>query len=405
MLFLIILMTVALIHFWIHRSRADEQVVKAAGAKLSKQEKKLTFNLQYYMRLIGYDVEEYKITTKDGFVLVLHRLVDCTESSEQRSDRYPVLLIHGLMQSSAAYCTSGDSSLGLTLFRKGYDVWLGNNRCGFNPSHVVYSRMNPRMWQWGIKQMATMDVPCMIDFILDHTRASKVAITGHSQGTTQLFYALARDEMPELGSKVSSFCALSPAVYTGPLLDRWYMKFVRRLDVGWFRFFFGHHSFIGMMTVTHMLIPESWYTQMGYIMFNYLLGWDDRLWNANYRSRQFIFSPVYVSADLMFWWLGKGGFANQGCIFNQSALEWFDDKFPPLLLFVPGRDNLVNPFHLVNRLHNFEHLRELKVVDLPTYSHLDVLWAADADIKVGQPMGEFIWSCVEDKENWRAPKV
>lgn len=386
----------------IYNAITDKQSVPKVSSNLNKEEQRLKLDLQYYVRLSGLDLTENHITTTDGFNLVIHRVVDKNETEEQRAKRYPILLLHGLMQSSASFATSGNDSLAMYLFRIGYDVWLGNNRCGFTPSHIQYSRYNIHMWQWGIKEMGSIDVPCMIDCILNHSISDKIALVAHSQGTTQMFYSLARDCHPEIGNKLSSFTALSPAVYTGPLLNRWYLKFIQMIPRTGYRIFFGHHSFIGLMIVFHAIMPESVYTFFGYIMFNYLLGWNDSLWNQSFRARHFLFSPVYVSADLMFWWLGKNGFANYGCIFNESVDHWFDrEQFPPLAIFAPGKDNLVDPYALINRLTNYEQLKEFKVWDLPAYSHLDVLWAADVVEKVGRPLGQFIWEQVDDKENWQ----
>ncbi|KAA8910958.1 hypothetical protein TRICI_003969 [Trichomonascus ciferrii] len=260
------------------------------------------------------------------------------------------------------------------------------------------------MWRWGIAELGTRDIPAMLAFIQKASGAQKVALVAHSQGTTQTFYALSRDCEPEIGLNLSSFSALSPAVYTGPLLDRWFFRFVRLLPQGVYHFFFGHHSFIGLMSKFHRVVPERVYAFFGYLMFNYLLDWDDRLWNPVYRDRQFLFSPTYVSAELMYWWLGRHGFASNGCVFDESAGQWFDNQmFPPLAIFVPGRDDLVDPNALVTRLSSYEQFKVLRVFDLPTYSHLDVLWATDAIEKVGKPLNEFIWENVEDKHNWSQP--
>jgi pimeloyl-ACP methyl ester carboxylesterase len=371
---------------------------------LSEREKKLKLDLRYYVQLEGLELIENIVSTDDGFRIILHRIIDPSEADEARKKRYPVLLQHGLMQSSAAYCTSGHESLGLYLFRAGYDVWLGNNRCGFHPRHRLHSYLSVRMWQWGIGELGTKDVPAMVDFVQKATNAPKVALVAHSQGTTQTFYALSRDCEPEIGLNLSSFSALAPAVYTGPLLDRWFFRFVRCLPQGAYHFFFGHHSFIGLMAKFHRLVPERVYAFFGYLMFNYLLNWDDRLWNPVYRDRQFLFSPTYVSAELMYWWLGRNGFANNGCIFNEGAGQWFDNQmFPPLAIFAPGRDDLVDPNALVTRLSSYEQFKVFRIFDLPTYSHLDVLWATDVVDKVGKPLNEFIWENVDDKHNWSQP--
>lgn len=42
--------------------------------------------------------------------------------------------------------------------------------------------------------MGKYDVPANIDYIINETGFSKVAYVGHSQGTTQMFAALADNE-------------------------------------------------------------------------------------------------------------------------------------------------------------------------------------------------------------------
>jgi len=63
----------------------------------------------------------------------------------QGEKKYPVFMIHGLLQSAGAYCTSDDDSLAFFLAKSGYGVWLGNNRCGFNPRHTMLKYSDPRM--------------------------------------------------------------------------------------------------------------------------------------------------------------------------------------------------------------------------------------------------------------------
>lgn len=57
--------------------------------------------------------------------------------------------------------------------------------------------------------MAKYDVPANIDYIINETNVSKVAYVGHSQGTTQMFAALADNE-DQYVDKVSAFVALGP---------------------------------------------------------------------------------------------------------------------------------------------------------------------------------------------------
>jgi len=72
--------------------------------------------------------------------------------------------------------------------RKGYDVWLGNNRgTRFSEGHQTLGSDKREYWDsvdW--EEMGTKDVPAFVDFILDKTGQSKISYLGHSQGATEL---------------------------------------------------------------------------------------------------------------------------------------------------------------------------------------------------------------------------
>ncbi len=137
----------------------------------------LVCDVAYYARRVGLDIEEFEVQTEDGFIIELwhvydpkeyeplplherkHRGPDVFGEARKRTrdasqkPKFPVLLMHGLLQSSGAYCVNDDDSLAFFLCKSGYDVWLGNNRCGFKPKHVVLEPSDPRMWAWNIRQV------------------------------------------------------------------------------------------------------------------------------------------------------------------------------------------------------------------------------------------------------------
>lgn len=101
----------------------------------------------YYARRVGLDVEEFQVQTEDGFVIDLWHVYDPREYTKlddaDRSHRgpdpftggskkrikdtakkpkFPVLLMHGLLQSAGAYCVNDDDSLAFYLCKSGYDV-------------------------------------------------------------------------------------------------------------------------------------------------------------------------------------------------------------------------------------------------------------------------------------------
>lgn len=288
----------------------------------------------YYARRVGLDVEEFQVQTEDGFIIDLWHVYDPREytklEEEERMNRgpdlftgakkqtpknqsqspgqkpkFPVLLMHGLLQSSGAYCVNDEDSLAFYLCKSGYDVWLGNNRCGFKPKHVLLEYSDPRMWCWNIRQMGVFDLPALTSRILYETGFEKIGLICHSQGTTQALVALAKEQRPELGEKLTVFCALAPAAYAGPLIGKMYFKFMRVITPAMFRMMFGIHSFIPFMMSMHKLLHPRIYGWMGYKVFWFLFNWSDSRWDRGLRDRMFQFAPVYVSAESMRWWLGK----------------------------------------------------------------------------------------------------
>lgn len=313
----------------------------------------------YYARRVGLDCEIFDVQTEDGFIIELWHLYNPREyhraSSAKRAPhspevfptnlaangsahgasgsqyspgdkKYPILLIHGLLQSAGAYCTNDDDSLAFFLAKSGYDVWLGNNRCGFKPRHSLLKYSDPRMWAWNIRQMGVMDLPALISRVLSETGFEKLALIAHSQGTTQTLVALAKEQRPDIGNKISVFCALAPAAYAGPLIGKMYFKFMRVISPSMFRAIFGIHAFIPFMMSMHSILPGGFYGAMGYRVFSFLFNWTDDRWERDLRDRMFQFAPVYVSAESMRWWLGRECFARHKCILATREEKKIEDR-------------------------------------------------------------------------------
>ncbi|KAJ5218053.1 uncharacterized protein N7498_000152 [Penicillium cinerascens] len=416
---------------------------------------RIVCDVAYYARRVGLDVETFRVQTEDGFIITLWHVYNPQEytalSPEQRRERgpvvfdskkrptssqsnrrYPVLLIHGLLQSAGTYCTNDDDSLAFYLCKSGYDVWLGNNRCGMKPEHTSLSPSDPRMWSWDIRHLGTLDLAALTSRVLYETGFDKLGLVGHSQGTTQTFVALAKTHRPELGEHISVFCALAPAVYAGPLVSRPYFRFMQLLSPGMFRLVFGIHSFIPFMLAVQRVLHPRIYGTIAYWVFSFLFGWSDARWERDLRHRMFQFAPVYVSAETMRWWLGSESFAKHKCILStiEDSLEeanedrryrgetgiehgddpsdacldsrgekaWFGLQTPPFALWVGGSDALVDGRKLLDR---FESGREpnvqvvhAKVID--EYEHLDVLWAMDSVEKVGKEVRQVLFNTMPD---------
>ncbi|KAK5071809.1 hypothetical protein LTR64_004413 [Lithohypha guttulata] len=423
---------------------------------------KLVCDARYYARRVGLEMEKFKVQTEDGFIIDLWHLYDPNkqqphsenekgdkgpnifqnglqngENTPPQSKRYPVLLIHGLLQSAGAYCCNDDDSLAFYLHKAGYDVWLGNNRAGFRPQHTLLNYSDPRMWSWNIRQMGVMDLPAFISRVLSETGFHKLGLVAHSQGTTQTFVALAKGQRPGLGEKISVFCALAPAVYAGPLIGKMYFKFMKVISPAMFRIFFGIHAFIPLMMVMHGLLPAKLYGWMGYLVFGFLFNWTDRRWDKGIRDRFFQFAPVYVSSESMRWWLGRECFAKHKCILStkeedvqedssrdssakssgplgttketgqEKGTPWYDERAPPFAMWIAGSDGLVDGRRLLDRFEQGRepHVNVVRSKVIEEYEHLDVLWAIDSIEKVGSEVKQVIWQTMSKEDRQRCQSI
>lgn len=430
----------------------------------------------YYARRVGLDVEELKVQTEDGFIITLWHVYNPQEftpltaaereargpdiftnagpsrpGGSAQKPKFPILMIHGLLQSSGAYCTNDDDSLAFYLCKAGYDVWLGNNRCGFKPEHTLLSYSDPRMWAWNIRQMGVMDLPALTSRVVSETGFQKLGLIAHSQGTTQTLVALAKEQRPDLGEKLTVFCALAPAAYAGPLIGKAYFKFMRIISPSLFRIVFGIHAFIPFMMTMHSLLPGNLYGAMGYRVFSFLFNWSDDRWERDLRDRMFQFAPVYVSAESMRWWLGRECFAKQKCILatkdemmkeekedeledyyeNQAGEEnppprprrvslegakherkpkgataWYNEKVPPFAMWVAGSDDLVDGRRLLRRFERGRepHVRMVHSKVIEEYEHLDVIWAMDSIDQVGREVRDTLWRTCDVRDKVRVPR-
>jgi pimeloyl-ACP methyl ester carboxylesterase len=414
-------------------------------------------DVAYYARRVGLDVETFRVQTEDGFIITLWHVYNPREyealsleerrergpdvftkpktpnpSRSQSNRRYPVLLVHGLLQSAGAFCTNDEDSLAFYLCKSGYDVWLGNNRCGSHPEHVTLSTNDPRMWSWDIRHLGTLDLAALTSRVIYETGFEKLGLVCHSQGTTQTFVALAKEHRPELGEYISVFCALAPAAYAGPLVSRPYFRFMSLLPPSIFRLVFGIHSFIPSMMTARRLLPPKIYGTLAYWVFSFLFDWSDTRWERDLRHRMFQFAPVYVSAESMRWWLGSDSFAKHKCILsteNELLQEtnanphmrdpvsehgdnpaeaclgspapspWYGPRTPPFAFWIGGADALVDGRRLLNRFQSGRepHVSLVHSKVIEEYEHLDVLWAMDAIDQVGREVNQVIWTTMPDE--------
>lgn len=293
---------------------------------------------------------------------------------------FPVLIMHGLFQSSGSFVTSEERSLAFWLARHGgYQVFLGNNRGVFDMGHKVYSRSDPRFWDYNIRELACYDLPALVDHVRKQTGYDKIGFIGHSQGNGTAFISLSKGMVPELGDKLTYFGALAPAVFAGPLTSCFPFTTLGTMEWNTWKRFFGALDFIPLMKISYDYTPAYPYALLGYQMFAFLFAWTDANWLLRRKAKMFRFTPQPVSSASIYWWAGKDGFASRGCILDPNAAQWWDSRFPPLSIYSGGMDFLVLTDPLIDRLERVEtDVRVLRFKRQEEAEHCDHFWAADA---------------------------
>ncbi|XP_043481763.1 lipase 3-like [Leptopilina heterotoma] len=158
----------------------------------------------------GFPAEEHIVTTKDGYILKIHRIPG--SASKPKSKGKPVVFLqHGILASSDTFVLMGPQrDLAFLLANIGYDVWLGNSRGNtYSRSHKKRSPdRDPQFWKFSYHEIAIYDVSATIDYILEETGESNLTYIGHSMGTTLSFVLLSI--MPEYNEKIKFNICLSP---------------------------------------------------------------------------------------------------------------------------------------------------------------------------------------------------
>lgn len=169
----------------------------------------------------GYPAETHQVETKDGYILTFHRI------PRNNSGKPPVFIQHGIIGSSDHYVITGPKEgLIYQLYDAGYDVWLGNTRGNtYTKKHKFLSPSSQQFWNYTFHELATYDLPAMIDYIIKTTKQDKIHYIGHSQGTTVFFVLLS--EKPEFNSKIKSGTMLAPVAYLGNLREPHYSEYFR----------------------------------------------------------------------------------------------------------------------------------------------------------------------------------
>lgn len=180
----------------------------------------------------GYPCETHQVNTEDGYILDIFRIA----SSKRNESLPPVILFHGLAQSSAIWVINHpkDDALGFHLADKGFDVWLANQRgTPYSYHHTSLNPSSPNYWEFGNHEVAVFDLPAIIDYVLNKTNQIRVNFIGFS--TANAAYLILNAKKPEYNDKVGGAVFLAPVgIYYHGVYNRlaraWAPLALRRLE-------------------------------------------------------------------------------------------------------------------------------------------------------------------------------
>lgn len=159
----------------------------------------------------------HTLHTKDGYELILHRLIN---PIGLRGMKQTILLHHGLLGSSADWILLGpEKSLPYYLATLGYDVWFANARGNrYSRGHRSISPDSTKYWDFSWQEIGLYDLPAIIDYVRHQTN-EPLNFIGHSLGATALLVLLS--SVPKYNEFLRMAILLGPLVYMknikGPL--------------------------------------------------------------------------------------------------------------------------------------------------------------------------------------------
>jgi len=372
----------------------------------------------------GYQVEEHSVQTSDGYILGLHRLlprVPCppadasipttvmmdgekvvfrhTTDGNGNAKKGVVFFQHGFMQNSEVFIVRGPGkSLPYMLADLGYDVWFGNNRGNkYSYKHVSLSPNEDKFWDYCIDQLATFDIPAMLEFVLAETGVDRLSYVGFSQGTAQGFAAFSTNA--KLAQKIDLFVALAPSARVKELRNPICAALACSKPQLLF-LLFGKKTMLGSSLFWRKVLPYDMYAKLIDFMMNFIFGWECN--NIANNEKPLLYSHLYSYSSvkcMVHWFQITASRRFQMYDDNIKVSPWGNNRWKsyalpayhpsqikcPMALFYGGRDNLPDTEWLLKQVPapTFVHREE-------TFEHLDFLWAQNAHERVYSKVIELI---------------
>ncbi|KAI5443490.1 triacylglycerol lipase 2 [Lathyrus oleraceus] len=159
----------------------------------------------------GYKCQEFEVTTKDGYILSIQRILEGRVKVFGNVTKEPVILQHGVLVDGATwFLNSPEQNLPMILADNGFDVWVVNSRgTKYSRKHTKLDASSQEYWYWSFDELVAYEMPAAFDFVSKET-GQKIHFVGHSMGTLTALLSLAEGKWE---NQVKSVVLLSPIAY------------------------------------------------------------------------------------------------------------------------------------------------------------------------------------------------
>lgn len=348
------------------------------------------------IELQGYPAETYHVTTEDGYILELHRIPHGI--NDPATEGRPVAYLqHCLLCSSSDWIMdTPDKALAYMLADAGYDVWMGNYRGNtYSRRHVSLDPdQGVDFWSFSWDEMGIIDLPTMIDFVLDNTGQENLYYVGFSMGTTTFLAMMS--EKPEYNDKIRVATLMAPPAYMTHVkgVIAWLAPYSDNLDL--VLTLLGKGEFLPSRNITDEWVElfcdeEAVTAEICYNLLFLIVGPDSELINKEYLPVILAHTPAGTSVHTINHYaqlIMSGGFHmyDYGFLGNQNH---YGQSSPPdfnlanvqipVALFWGQNDWLATPEDVAILAPQLPNLILNQRVPFDNFNHLDFVWAINAD--------------------------
>jgi len=339
----------------------------------------------------GYPCEDHYSLTPDGYFLSIQRIPYGINGNQTVGGKPVVFLQHGLLDASHTWVINMPyESLGFILADAGFDVWMGNNRGNtYSNSNIYYSTSQSEFWDFSWDEMANIDLPNMIDYVLNQTGESQLFYVGHSEGTIQAFSGF---ENSTVAAKVKLFVALAPIAYVGHISSV-VLQTMATLHVDTILKDLGFNHFLVQSEALAVFIDSTCdvdYHVCDDIMCS-IMGCDPTNWNNSRWDVYGNLDPAGTSIQNMNHW-GQGVRKDNFCYYDYGTghdnEKHYGQRDPPcynlanmvapVALFSGGMDDLADPTDVSRLISELNPNVIIYQDEISYYSHMDFVWGLDA---------------------------